>query len=215
VIEDDYDSEFRFDGRPLEPLHALDRRGVVLYVGSFSKTLLPALRLGYVIAPPGLPAALARARQLADWNGPSATERALARFLDDGGFARHVRAARREYQARRDRLLAAIGRELGDRVEPVPSAAGLHLTVRLRDRGLDDRAIVARAAELDVALTPLSRFTRRRPRPGLVLGYGAVVYARIDEGVRRLAAAIDAAATAAAAPRSRTRSRPPRRPPGG
>jgi GntR family transcriptional regulator/MocR family aminotransferase len=208
VIEDDYDSELRFGGRPLDPLHALDRHGVVLYVASFSKVLLPALRLGYVVAPPGLATALQTARQLADFGGPIATERALARFLDDGLLGRHVRNARREYEARRDRLLAAIARELGDRVEVVPTAAGLHLTAFLRD-DLDDHAVVSRARELDVALSPLSRFYAARPKRGLVIGFGAVAYAKIDEGVRRIATA-----TAAAARPTRTRSMRPRRPRG-
>jgi GntR family transcriptional regulator/MocR family aminotransferase len=192
IVEDDYDSEFRFGGRPLDPLQSLDRSGRVLYVGSFSKVLLPSLRLGYVIAPPAVRAALGVARLCADWYGATAPQRALARFIDEGRLARHVRAARREYQQRRERLLAALERELGDLLEPVAGAAGLHLAARFTI-DVDAEAVVARARAADVAVRALAAFARAPDPPsGLVLGYGAIAAPRIDEGVRRLAAAIAA-----------------------
>src|ERR1700754_728682 len=99
VIEDDYDSEFRFSARPLEPLQSLDRDGRVLYVGSFSKTMLPMLRVGFLVAPASLQPALRTAKQLSDWHGDTATQAALARFIDEGLLGRHIRKATREYEA--------------------------------------------------------------------------------------------------------------------
>jgi len=107
IVEDDYDSEFRFDGRPLEPLHSLDRSGRVLYVGTFSKVLLPALRLGFVVAPAPLVPALRTARALADSHGAVAPQLALRELIDDGLFARHLRRLVRSYRERRDALVDA------------------------------------------------------------------------------------------------------------
>ncbi|HYG66852.1 MAG TPA: PLP-dependent aminotransferase family protein [Anaeromyxobacteraceae bacterium] len=193
IVEDDYDSEFRFDGRPLEPLQTLDRRGRVLYVGSFSKVLLPTLRLGFVVAPAPLVPALRAAKALVDSHGPLELQRALAAFVDEGLLARHVRRLLRVYRERRDRLAAAVATTLGDRVVPITSVAGLHQSVLFRDPGVDEDAVVRRALALDVAVQPLAPFHAARPRPGLALGYGMIPAARIDEGVRRLAAAIPAA----------------------
>ena len=188
IVEDDYDSEFRFGGRPLEPLQCLDREGRVLYVGSFSKVLLPALRLGYLVAPASLRPALRAARMLTDSHSPLATQAALARFMDEGLFARHVRSARREYQVRRERLERALARDLADRVEPVPGAAGLHLGVRFRDPAIDAEEVARRAAIAGVGVTPFSRYAVATAPSGLALGYGAIAAPRIDEGIRRLAA---------------------------
>jgi GntR family transcriptional regulator/MocR family aminotransferase len=191
VIEDDYDSEFRFGGRPVEPLQCLDEGGVVVYVGSFSKVLLPSLRLGYLIAPPSLVPALRVARQLTDWATPAVSQRALAGFIDDGLLARHVRAARREYEVRKERLERALARELGERLAVIGSAAGLHVCARFGDHRLDDEAVTRAARAAGVAVQPLSRYSiAARRAPGLVLGYGAIGHTRIDEGVRRLAACV-------------------------
>lgn len=193
IIEDDYDSEFRFDDRPLEPLQSLDRGGRVIYVGSFSKTLLPELRVGYLIAPPSIRPALRAAKALTDWHSPLTTQAALARFMEEGLLARHVRRARKEYQSRRDRLVSAIERHLGTWAEPAPSVAGLHLCALFRDERLHADE-VARAANAEgIAVYPLSRFsTAPTPPQGLVLGYGSIPVNRIDEGVRRLAAVLAA-----------------------
>ncbi len=196
IVEDDYDSEFRFDGRPLEPLQSLDRAGRVIYVGTFSKVLLPMLRLGFLIAPAPLLGGLVAAKRCADGQGSPVAEGALAQLIDDGQLARHVRRVRREYQARRERLLAALARWLGDELEPVPSAAGLHLAAVFRDPRVDPCRVARRSAELGVAVQPLSPYFLRRPRAGLGFGYGAVAPSRIDEGVRRLAAAIRSATAA-------------------
>ncbi|WP_106403703.1 MocR-like pyridoxine biosynthesis transcription factor PdxR [Actinocorallia populi] len=179
LVEDDYDSEFRFAGRPLEPLHALDGSGRVLYVGSFSKTMLPTLRLGFLLAPPSLRRALRTAKYVSDWHVPLPEQAALAGFLTEGSFARHVRRMRRVYADRRARLLAALPPELA----PVPAAAGLHLSAWLPP-GSDDAAIAAEAARHGVAVFPLSMFGATAP-PGLVLGFGAAT--EIEPGLAALA----------------------------
>jgi GntR family transcriptional regulator/MocR family aminotransferase len=203
IVEDDYDSEFRFDGRPLEPVQSLDRHGRVLYVGSFSKVLLPTLRLGFVVAPASVMPALRAAKGLADSHGPVDLQRALAAFIQEGTYARHVRRLLRVYRERRDRLVAAIDRELGDRVERLPAAAGLHLALRFRDPSVDAEALAQRALERGVAAQPLGPYhLRRAPRAGFALGYGLIPTGRIDEGIRRLAELIPAAARAGR-PRSR------------
>ncbi|MFI6324726.1 PLP-dependent aminotransferase family protein [Nonomuraea sp. NPDC050556] len=174
IIEDDYDSEFRFEDRPLEPLQSLDRSGRVIYVGSFSKTLLPSLRLGFLVAPASLQEALSTAKQLTDWHGEPASQAALARFIDEGLLARHVRKATKVYGARHAAIV--------DGLEGlVPSAAGLHVCVMRDD--VDHAAL--RAA--GVAVEPLESYYAGPPdRKGLVLGYGRIPLERIREGLRLL-----------------------------
>jgi len=191
ILEDDYDSEFRYEGRPLEPLQSLDRSGRVLYVGTFSKVLLPGLRMGFLVAPAPLQPALRRAKAVADSHGPVDVQRALADLLEEGLFARHVRRVHRAYAERRARLLAAIDRTLEDRVVRLPSVAGLHVSVLLRDRRADEEAIVRRALARGVRVEPLGRYRLRRGPPGLALGYGLAPAGRIAEGVARLGEALD------------------------
>ena len=130
VVEDDYDSEFRFSGRPLEPLQSIDRSGRVVYVGTFSKTLLPTLRVGFCVAPASLRPALLAARQLSDWHGDQVTQGALAGFIDEGLLARHVRRTTREYAARNQLVVTLLERDFADVLVPVRAAAGMHLTAR-------------------------------------------------------------------------------------
>jgi len=188
VIEDDYDSEFRFEGRPLDPLQSLDRGGRVVYVGSFSKVMLPTLRLGFLVAPASLQPAVRAAKQLTDWHGERPAQAALARFIDDGLLARHIRKAAREYDARRGRILDALQRDFGRWLVAVPSAAGLHLTARaLPGAVIDDEAVITRARASGVALHALSRFYAEGPSAsGLVIGYGAIPTAKVEEGLRQL-----------------------------
>lgn len=186
VVEDDYDSEFRFTDRPMETLHALDRHGRVIYVGTFSKSLIPGLRSGYLVAPSSLREALCGARQLADGYGAQAEQVALARFVADGLLGRHLRRARGVYAERRELLLDGLARLPG--VDVVPSAAGLHVTATFRDRRTDDAALVAEALAEGVAVEALSSYAAGGDGPGgLVLGYGAAVTASIAPGLERLA----------------------------
>jgi GntR family transcriptional regulator/MocR family aminotransferase len=183
VVEDDYDSEFRFSDRPLEPLQSLDRGGRVAYVGSFSKTLLPLLRLGFLVAPPSLRDALRTARQLSDWHGDVPAQAALARFVDEGLFARHIRRATKVYAERHERITSTVDRVFAGRLRVVPSAAGLHLCA-LADADLEP--IAARAAAAGVAVQTLSDLCGGSPSPGLVLGYGSIPVERIDDGLAAL-----------------------------
>jgi GntR family transcriptional regulator/MocR family aminotransferase len=192
VIEDDYDSEYRFVGRPIDPLHTLDRSGRVLYVGSFSKVLLPTLRLGFVIAPRGLHEALNRAKAVTDWHTNVPLQAALARFIDDGALARHVRKMNHVYRARFSHLSSRLTDEFAARLQVLPSVAGLHLCALTPDLSVDETVtIVERAAARGVALNPLTQYTaepaRKLEQTGFVLGYGAIPIERIDEGLDRFA----------------------------
>jgi GntR family transcriptional regulator/MocR family aminotransferase len=192
VIEDDYDSEFRFSDRPLEPLQSLDRGGRVIYVGSFSKTMSPMLRVGFLVAPASLQQTLRTAKQLTDWHGDLTTQGALARFIDEGLFARHVRRATREYARRHERIVGILRRDLGDVLDLVPASAGLHLCARLSSGagGVDVGAVVRRASAAGVFVRGLDTFCGERPvQHGLVIGYGAIALDLVDEGLRRLATA--------------------------
>ena len=188
IVEDDYDSEFRYGGRPLEPLHGLDGQGRVLYVGSFSKVMLPTLRLGFLVAPPPLHAALRKAKHLTDWHTAVPTQAAAAQFIDDGLLAQHIRRMRRVYQERHERIVDVLTREFEDRLTPLPSTGGLHLTALLPELdGRADRDIAQCARTEGVAVLPLSYHYLATPRrQGLLLGYGAVATERIDEALRRL-----------------------------
>jgi GntR family transcriptional regulator / MocR family aminotransferase len=189
IIEDDYDSEFRFAGRPLDPLQNMDRSGRVIYVGSFSKVMLPTLRLGFLIAPASLRAALRTAKRLTDWHGELPIQAALARFIDEGLLARHIRRVRREYATRHVRIAKAIERNFGEWLRLIPSAAGLHVAARKAPGAAVDLSRVARHAEAwGVAVRTLSDFSAERPAPeGMVIGYGSLPTTKVDEGLVRLA----------------------------
>jgi GntR family transcriptional regulator/MocR family aminotransferase len=209
IIEDDYDSEFRFGGRPLEPLQTLDAKGRVVYIGTFSKTMLPTLRLGFLVTPPSLRAALHKAKFVGDWHSSSLAQAALARFIDEGAFARHVRRVSAIYRERHQILADAITRDFAEHLELIPSTSGLHLTALARRMSADQIAAVARrAADRGVAIQILSTFAvKATPRAGIMLGYGAIPTTHIEEGMHLLRACFDSE------PKSR-RSRPRRPGPG-
>jgi GntR family transcriptional regulator / MocR family aminotransferase len=188
LIEDDYDSEFRFGGRPLDPLCTLDTSGRVIYVGTFSKTLLPSLRLGFIVAPASLRRAVHKAKFVSDWHTPSLAQLALASFIDDGAFARHTRRVNALYHERHAIITQTVTRDFADDLELVPSATGLHVTALARKASVDQIAAISRrAANAGVAIQILSWFAvGRRELPGIVLGYGGVATDQIPEGLRRL-----------------------------
>lgn len=188
IIEDDYDCDFRYGGRPLESLHRLDPSGRVLYVGSFSKVLLPTLRVGFAVIPAPLHAAFRKAMQLGDCHTTVPLQAALAQFIEDGLLAAHIRRMRREYADRHHRVLHNLSRFFNGLLEPIESHCGLHLAALLRG-GKDaiDRMIAERARAEGVAVLPLSTQCMSAPhRYGLMLGFGAIRPARIDEGMRRM-----------------------------
>lgn len=186
VIEDDYDGEYRFGGRPLDALQTLDRGGCVLYVGTFSKSLFPALRLGFVVTPPWARSALTAAKHEADSHSATLAQDTLAAFIGEGHLARHVRRMRRIYASRRELLLQILDLSLARWFEIVPGSAGLHLTAFARP-GLDVDAIVQRAQQDGVGLHPLrAYYVGRAPRQGLAFGYGAIDEDGIRNGLARL-----------------------------
>ncbi|HEY3018947.1 MAG TPA: PLP-dependent aminotransferase family protein, partial [Solirubrobacteraceae bacterium] len=189
VIEDDYDAEFRYDRRPVGALQGLDPERVV-YAGSASKSLAPALRIGWLVAPRRWARALGEVRWGIDLGVGALEQLALAELLRGGGLDRHLRRTRQAYAAKRRVLLDALARELPDaRVTGV--AAGLHAVVLLPPSA-DEQAVVAAAAERDVEVAGLTPFYEQAspPGPGLLLGYASLTERAIAEGVRRLGEAV-------------------------
>ena len=187
MIEDDYDSEYRYDRAPVGTLQRLapDR---VVYLGTASKTLAPALRLGWVVAPPDLASEIAQQRWAIDSGGPAITARAYAHLIASGELDRHLRRTRREYRERRDALVAALDAQ-GLEVDGV--AAGLHLLVRLPDN-IGEEAVVAALAARRIRVRGLASY-RLTPRPGgpaLVVGYGRLARAAIPALSASLAAGL-------------------------
>lgn len=193
VLEDDYDSEFRYGGRAIEALKSLDGEGRVLYVGTFSKTLFPAVRTAYMVLPEALLPLFRNARWLADHGSPVIEQEALAELLRSGSFERHLRRARTLYGRRRQALIDALGRHLGERASFLDSRAGLHLLVRIADLpGRRFPALRRAAAERGVRIYPGSVCYSTPPEHcELLLGFTRVSEEQIDEGVARLAAALE------------------------
>jgi GntR family transcriptional regulator/MocR family aminotransferase len=187
IVEDDYDSEFRHTSRPLEPLHRLDHDGRVLYVGTFSKVLSPAMRLGFLVAPDTLVPALVTMRQVVDWSPPAASQRAMAHFLRGGHLGRHLRRTRGTYTERHDRLRRELLDTLPAGYRVLPAQAGLHLAV-VGPHTPDDAELERLATTHGVLVGSLRRtYHDDEPRPGLLLGFGALPVTAIGPAVRRLA----------------------------
>jgi GntR family transcriptional regulator / MocR family aminotransferase len=172
IVEDDYDSEFRFESQPIASLQGLDQEGRVIYIGTFSKVLFPSLRLGYIVVPADLVDAFAKVRFCMDIFPPYLFQEVLTDFMSSGQFVRHIRRMRALYKARREALVDGLKHEFGDLLEIHGSEAGMHLSVTLPD-GYDDREIAARAATEKLWLWPLSPcWTGAGARRGFILGYG-------------------------------------------
>lgn len=185
IIEDDYDSEYRYESSPIASLQGLDANARVIYIGTFSKVLFPSLRLGYVVIPPDLVDHFLAIRYAMDLGPPTLLQRVLADFIAEGHFARHIRRMRVLYAERRRALVDSIGEELGTMVEVLGDEAGMHLAVTLRSRN-DDLEIAERAARQDLRLWPLSPSYLIRARPGFILGFGSTTTAEIPPAVRKL-----------------------------
>ncbi|MBX3706000.1 MAG: PLP-dependent aminotransferase family protein [Pseudomonadales bacterium] len=192
VVEDDYDSEYRFDGPALEPLKALDADGRVLLVGSFSKTVLPGLRLGFIVADEDRAAELIARAVTLDAGLPTFWQRVVALFIEEGHFERHLRRSRRRNGERRGVVVDAVRARFGRNVRLVGDSAGLHVTL---DLGLDrtaEEAVVRLLRERGVRLHVVSDFARSgRWQPGFMLGYSRLDAARLRTAVDLLGAAVD------------------------
>jgi GntR family transcriptional regulator/MocR family aminotransferase len=189
IIEDDYVSEFRYEGRPIEALHALDRTERVIYVGTFAKILYPALRLAYLVLPPALVPAVLAAKWVADRYSTMLGQEALADFITSGRFERYLRRACSRNAARRRTLIDALGKNLGGRVEIAGDNAGVHLLVWLNDvKPAEVDGIIAKAARAGVGVYPINLYYTRPPRrAGLLFGYAALSETDIRAGIRRFA----------------------------
>ncbi len=188
VLEDDYDSEYRYAGRPLAALQSIDTEGRVIYVGTFSKVLFPSLRLGYLVVPEELVETFVRAKAVTDRHSPTLVQAVVADFITEGHFTRHIRRMRTLYAERQQALLKAAAREWAGFIEVSPCDAGMQLVGWLPD-GVDDRAFSRRAAAEGVIATPISPLSvTGLKRGGLLLGYTAIGPRQIREGVKRLAA---------------------------
>jgi GntR family transcriptional regulator/MocR family aminotransferase len=194
VLEDDYDSEIRHAGRPLNSLQGLDRSGRVIYMGTFAKTMFPGLRLGFLIVPPGLVDAFAQALRHTGQNGTLAPQAALATFIEEGLFGSHVRRMRSLYAQRQQALVDALRLRLGGLVDVTPASTGMQLAAYLDGR-MDDRVASRAAADAGIVAHPLSAYWLGTPtRGGLHLGFAAVPEAEMAPTVARLARALEGAA---------------------
>jgi GntR family transcriptional regulator/MocR family aminotransferase len=191
IIEDDYDGEFRFGGRPLDALQTLDQDALVFYVGTFSKSLFPSLRKGFVVAPSWARHALITVKQCADSHCDTHTQSVLAAFIRDGHLARHVRRMRPIYAARRKTLLDGLQRELGAWLEPIPSEAGLHLAARIRAPELAS-TIIAKARRHAPGAQSTADYSMTSPaEPALAFGYGVIDANDIKAALFRLRQALE------------------------
>jgi GntR family transcriptional regulator / MocR family aminotransferase len=187
LVEDDYDGEFRYEGKRLESLQGLDTEGRVVYVGTFSRTVFSALRIGYLVVPRSLLEPFTVAKWLCDRHTATLEQETLAEFISSGMYERHLRRVRRRTAASRRILLEALRRHLGTRVEISGDQAGAHIVLWPR-RPIAEAALIAAAAERGVAVYPTSRYYLRKPgRTGVMLGYPRMRESEIREGVRRLA----------------------------
>jgi GntR family transcriptional regulator/MocR family aminotransferase len=194
LLEDDYDSEYRYVSRPLGALQGMDAHERVIYIGTFSKVLFPAVRVGYLVVPSALCQRFVDARETFDLFSPTLYQLVLADFLREGHFARHLRRMRGVYRGRRDALLTGLARHCTDRLSVSNADAGLHLAVLLK-QGLDDVDVVRRMAERGLTATPLSRcYASAGGRSGLLLGFGGATERRLMEATRVLGQILDEAA---------------------
>lgn len=201
VIEDDYDGEFRYGLRPVDALQSVDEAGRVVYVGTFSKTLSPQMRLGYMVLPPALVHVFREAKRLMDRHAPSVDQRVLAALIEDGSYERHVRRCRRENEQRREALLQALQQHLGENVEVEGAASGLHVVAWFKQVALaDEDRLIELARDQGVGVRPITPLyadaghSGRRACAGLILGYASLDASNIEAGVRLLAKAVQALA---------------------
>lgn len=194
VLEDDYDSEFRYDAQPIAALRSLDRGDRVIYVGTFSKVLSCSLRLGYMVLPAPLRDDFVNAKFLCDFSCPTLEQAALAHFMESGGFERHLRHATKVLRARRDALIAGLHRHAGNRVQVADSHAGMHVVVWLPDYDhAQSDALIAMGHEAGLGLYPMTPYYHRPPAtPGLLLGYCSLSTTDLEDAMRVFGECLDA-----------------------
>jgi GntR family transcriptional regulator/MocR family aminotransferase len=193
IVEDDYDGEYRYDGRPLPSLQGLDGGNDVIYVGTASKMLFPSLRIGWMVAPPALVRPLTLAKAFCDTGGATLDQLTLADFIEGGDLERHIRRSRVRNASRREALHVAVDRHLGGRATLVGTNAGLHGLLRIPDLPMErELELRRRAQQHGVGVYPAAPYYAVPPPwTELLLGFAALADAEIEEGIRRLAAALD------------------------
>jgi GntR family transcriptional regulator/MocR family aminotransferase len=185
IIEDDYDSEFRYESKPIASLQGLDSNARVIYIGTFSKVLFPALRLGYLVVPPDLIERFLAVRLAMDIGPPTFFQSVLADFISEGHFSRHIRRMRLLYKERRSVLIDCIRKEFGFAADVTGGEAGMHLSITLK--GIRDSEIAERASRQNLWLVPLSTSYLGEPsRHGFILGFGSTAVEEIPNAVRKL-----------------------------
>ncbi|WP_262311826.1 PLP-dependent aminotransferase family protein, partial [Duganella violaceipulchra] len=186
IIEDDYDSEFRYEGRPQDSLQSIDTHGLVVFLSSLSKVMLPELRIGYVVVPESILPALCIAKHLSDWHTASMTQHALAKFIDDGHLAKHIRRGHSIYTSRREAILRGFATHLAPWFEVVPSTAGFHMAAFAR-KHVDIDLLLRLGRRAGVGLYSLEGFYfEAQPRQGLFLGFGSIDTLDIDTAISRV-----------------------------
>jgi GntR family transcriptional regulator / MocR family aminotransferase len=190
IIEDDYDSEYRYKGRPIPALAGLEHHETVIYIGTFSKVLFPALRLGYLVLPQPLVSVFERAKWIADRHSPLLEQQVLADFINGGHLDRHVRRMRALYEQRRKTVISTLAEEFGENVTVFGDNAGINVLVRLRSNKSDQNILTA-AKDLDIGLRSTAGFYLSEPPAGeFLLNYGGLTEEQIREGLRRLKIAV-------------------------
>ena len=186
IVENDHDGEFHYEGRPLESLQGLDTEGRIVYLGTFSRTVFPALRIGYLIVPKSLAAAFTAAKWLNDLHSATLEQETLAEFINSGMYERHLRRLRRRNAARREALLTAIHRYLGERVEVTGDGSGAHIVLWPKENDSEE-SVIARAASRGIGIYGISHcFLTKPSRLGFILGYSRMNEEEIREGIRLL-----------------------------
>jgi GntR family transcriptional regulator / MocR family aminotransferase len=190
IVEDDYDGEFRYDGSPLEALRTAEAADVAFYVGTFSKCMLPALRLGFIVAPDWAMPTLVAAKNCLDWHCPTPVQLGVAAFIAEGHLTRHVRRMRGLYKKRRQLLLDLLQEQFGEWLEPIPSYYGMHIAAAVRG-AIDLDRVTESLLRHNVKMHSLSRYYLGKPtQAGLVFGYGAVDLPEISQGLSLLRKAL-------------------------
>lgn len=191
IIEDDYDSEYRYSGRPIPALAGIDHGGSVIYVGTFSKVILPALRLGYLVVPEDLVEVFTRAKWLVDRHSSLLQQQVLADFIAEGHLERHVRRMRALYEKKRQLVMEMLEGLFEDRVQISGENAGINILVRI-ESGLSDRELMKRAAETGIGITSTAQlYLSQAPRGEFLLNYGGIEESDLIEGLTRLRAIVD------------------------